>query len=150
MGITVRKALLDDAGFAARIFTVLGPKLKPRIDEGDPRFTEDGLKAAISKGVNYFLAEKDGKAVGLASSIHDYKARGNGYVIFFGVLPEHRHGSVGTRLLESVTAEMKKHGMSSAEAEAHPLNKGSLGALKKAGFSEVDRTRENVRLRKPL
>lgn len=98
------------------------------------RFMAEDRPAAFiaARGTEFWVAEVDGKVVGLADWDGDF-------VNALHVLGRHARSGVGGRLMDHVEAEMAKAGFAAARLETDTFNARSLAFYAKRGYREADR-----------
>ena len=84
-----------------------------------------------------FIAELDGKSVGLVHADVDKLNQDRKGLIRLSVIPEFRGTGIERQLLETALMELKVRGMTAAQAWADSKNRGYIQLLERLGFKHV-------------
>lgn len=96
-------------------------------EQGDPSFDSEGR----------FIAELDGRPVGVVhANVDKLREESRGF-IRFDVIPESRGSQIERQLLETALKELKARGMTTAQARADSKEGDYIELLKGLGFSHV-------------
>lgn len=140
--LVIREAHLDDAHDAEAVVKLVDSYASDIIGGGKhlpPEVKErliPALMAHPSKLI--FLAYKGEEAVGLALcfiGFSSFQARPLLNIHDLAVLPDHRGGNIGQRLIEAVAVQGREMGCCKMTLEVRPDNEPGLALYKKTGFS---------------
>jgi len=96
-------------------------------EQGDPSFDSEGR----------FIAELDGRPVGVVhANVDKLREESKGF-IRFDVIPESRGSGIERQLLETALRELKARGMTTAQARADSKERDYIELLEGLGFSHV-------------
>jgi mycothiol synthase len=84
-----------------------------------------------------FIAELDGKSVGLVHADVDKLSEDRKGLIRLSVIPEFRGARIERQLLETALRELKVRGMTAAQAWADSNNRDYIQLLERSGFKRV-------------
>jgi len=84
-----------------------------------------------------FIAERDGKSVGLVHADVDKLSEDRKGLIRLSVIPEFRGTGIERQLLETALMELKVRGMTTAQAWADSQNRDYIRLLERLGFERV-------------
>ena len=96
-------------------------------EQGDPSFDSEGR----------FIAELDGRPVGVAHANVDKLREERKGFIRLDVIPESRGTGIERQLLETALGELKARGMTTAQASADSREQGRIQLLEELGFKRV-------------
>jgi len=145
--VTIRPAVVHDADEIASLILRLkrlngefDPLLKVREDalENAKRYVQDVVK----EGKQLLLvADEGGKPVGVINAVlrerSFYEPRWEGAILDFYILPEHRRGGLGRKMLEEAIKEMKARGAQIITAEFPAQNKIASSFYDALGFRPI-------------
>lgn len=93
-----------------------------------------------------FLLEKDGEMIGFLVGFESSSQKGNSYIHFVGIHPEHRKSGYAKQLYNQFFKQMKERGCQRVNCITSPMNKGSISFHRKMGFyiQQGDATVEGI------
>ena len=106
----------------------------PGIGLNETDDSREGIEKYIDRNpTSSFVAEKDGKIVGVIMAGHDGR---RGYIHHTAVLPEYRKRGIAGRLVESALAALEKEGINKAALVAFKDNDVGNAFWENIGFTE--------------
>ena len=106
----------------------------PGIGLNETDDSREGIDKYIDRNpTSSFVAEKDGKIVGVIMAGHDGR---RGYIHHTAVLPEYRKRGIAGRLVESALAALEKEGINKAALVAFKDNDVGNAFWENIGFTE--------------
>ena len=126
-------------------------RLKRLNEEFDPLFRVRGdarertrryLENGVERPDKFILVAEDaGKIIGmLKAEIRErifYEPASEGAIIEFYLMPEHRHGGLGRKMIEEATKRLKERGVQLITAEFPSMNKISASFYERLGYRAI-------------
>jgi GNAT superfamily N-acetyltransferase len=144
----VRHAIAADRDVAHRLLTA--QLLEHRLP-ADAAGISRGIEAALAKDSPawLFLAERDGRAVGIFLGSRIVSVEKGGYALWVEelyVVPGERRTGIARALLARVREEARREGIRAIDLEVVPTQAAALALYRTLGFEDVNRLRMSLPL----